>query len=761
MRLKSSLAALLSLLALACGGGGGGSSSGGGVPALTAPSALTITTSSTAQLTLTWTQPATLFDGYELEGKIGDGAFAKVHTGLIPANYTGIYLTISSTAPDNVDYVFRIRAARGSEFSAYSNLATHSRGPNAPGQATATYDWSGSAVVLGWDRNTVGSDGLQIERAECTSYGSLSGGWIRLPVSDSLTSSYRDTGISPNLYYTYRIINLRGPQASQPSQVSQPVFTGLASASWLNAYYDSTQAGMAVTWGSLTSGPAEAVRLERSDSDISSSSQGNWAIVSMPSGFRTSFLDQGVVEGGRYFYRVTYLYGATATTPYTLPYSVSVPLLTPINLKVTATISGLQLTWENRSRGASQVVIRRTPYSGTTSDIAILSPSTSSYLDPATSLGYYTYTVVAKNSAQEASSAPVSAATLNPPGALALTATALNLPLAADAAIRPSGTWAFATTSPFGILSNGDPWAAYFPGNATRWTSTILKVDFQGRPHAVYAAPNTGGAAGSTLLHAWYDGTSWKSESVATMQIPNSSANQGWVFQLDTTGTPHIILDHQTANQPSGGATSSLSYLHKVGGTWVEEPLSSLSPGSSNIGTFHLILDGSDTPHLLLGNWSTIVDYARTGAGTWAASTLPVTGMNAGWYDFLDGIWVDSNNGWVFYEAYVNGNILEHGLWALQMKGGAWKAPVLLGSRVHDGASTTAMPVISPDKTRVAILFNTSAGVKCYHLSQDAWQETLVAPYASSYPWLRSGFDGSQKLHILSSTGTGYVDYHE
>ena len=752
MRLKSSLAVVLAILAFACGGGGGGNGTG-------APSQLAVVGANAREITLSWVALSGTFDGYELEGRTGSDAFQKLHTGLIPNDFLSLILTFTSGAPDSTTYAFRLRTAKGTTFSAYSNEAAYLRGPNQPGRATATFHWASGAVHLAWDRNTTGSDGLLVERAACDQYGNLAGVWLKLPTVDPLASTYVDTGVSPNLYYTYRLTNLKGAHVGQASVQSIPAFTGFAPVSWVNNSYDPTQGGVTISWGSSASTSADGVLLERSDCDANGLSLGNWTTLPVPAGYQATFLDRTVMEGGRYTYRVSNLYGSTATIPCQSSYSVSIPLLPPVNLQVVATPGGMQLTWQNRSSAANQVVVRRIPAPGFNQDIAILSPSTSSYLDPLTSLGYYTYTVAAKNSTQEASSNSVSAATLNPPGALALIATPLNLPLAADAAIRSSGSWAFATAAPFGILSNGDPWPAYFPGNASHWGSSILKMDFQGRPHAVYAIP--GGAAGSTLLHAWYDGTSWKSESVATVQIPNSSANQGWVFQLDTEGNPHIILDHQTADQPYGGATASLSYLHRTGGTWVEESLSSLSPSSYNFGTFHLSLDGADTPHLLLGNWSTIIDYARTGSGTWSASTLPITSMNAGWYDFLDGIWVDSTNGWVFYEADVNGNIGEHGLWALQMKGGAWQTPVLLGSRVHDGASTTAVSAISPDKTRVAILFNTSAGVKCYHLSQEVWQETLVAPYTSGYPWLRFGFDGSQKIHVLRTSSPGYIDYHE
>lgn len=762
MRIRFILSIVLSLAVITCGGGGGGGGNAATSPATApTPTGLTVTATGLDQILLTWTAPTAGFDGYELESKIGDGAFTKIHTGLIPSTYTNLYLTFSPTAPDATDYAFRLRTARGTEFSPYSNSVTYSRRPNAPSQANATYDWANSVVVLNWNRNTASADGLRIERAECSAYGSVTGTWTSLPLSDPQASTYRDGGVSPDLYYTYRITNLKGVQASQPSINSQPVFTGLVSVTWVNASYDATQGGMLVSWGSSTSTQPDGVRLERSDSDAYGNSLGNWTEVSMPSGFHTSFLDQSVQEGGYYLYRVTYLYGATTTTPSTMYYGASVPLLPPVTLQVSATASGLQLTWQNRSTAANQIVVRRTPNAGFTSDVAILSPSTSSYLDPVTSLGYYTYTVVAKNSTQEAPSGYATAATLNPPGALVLIPTGLNLPTASDAALRPSGGWAFATLSPLGVLSNNDPWPATFPGDASRESSPLIQVDRQGWPHAVYATPASGGSA-LNLIHLWYNGTAWASETMATASIPWSSANSGWTYHLDSTGVPHVLLDHVTASQPYGGSTASLSYLHKVNGSWVEESLASLSPSVSNIGSFHITLDSSDTPHILLGNWGSVIDYVLTGAGTWTASTPPTGTIQAGWYDFLDSAWVDGSNGWIFFEQYVGGNILEHGLWVIQLKAGVWQSPVLLGSRVHDGASTTASAAISPDQSRVAIVFNTSAGVKTYHQALDGWHETLVAPYTSSYPpLLRIGFDETQKLHVLNLTNAGLTDYHE
>lgn len=756
MRMKPCLIAALTLLLMACGGGGGGGATGSAT--LQPPSALTVTESGTDQITLSWQPPSESFDGYELEGKAGTDAFQKLHDGLIPNTYTGLILTFQSTAPENTIYTFRLRAARGSLFSPYSNEAAYTRGPYAPGQPTATYDWNNTAVNLAWSRNSSASDGLRIERAECTQYGSVTGTWTALPITDPLASTYVDTTISPNLYYTYRITNLIGTLASQPSALSQPVYSGLSSIGWIYANYDPVQAGLSISWGASTPIPADGVHLERCDSDTSGAPLGNWSDVAVPSGYFTTFLDQSGVEGGSYFYRVAALYGTTATPSCTTPYAAYVPLLAPVNLQVSPTTSGLQLTWQNQSTAANQIVIRRGTYYSTGTDIAILSPGTTTYLDPVTPVGYYTYTVVAKNGALETAGTPVTAATLNPPGSLVLTATSLNVPTATDAALRPTGNWAFATSTPLGILSNNDPWPATFPSNGGRAADPLVQVDKKGWPHMVYAAPSTSGTA-TTLIHLWYDGTTWASETIATATIPDTSGDPGWTYRLDSTGTPQVLLDHVTTDQPYGGATASLSYLHKVNGAWVEESLAGLTPSVTNIGTFHLTLDASDTPHILLGDWSSAIDYVRTGPGTWSSTTIPATPIYSGWFDYLDSLWIDGNNGWIFYQNYSGtGSSLS----VIQMKNGVWLPPQALEPQGFIDNVTSGRCALSPDGSRIAILVASSLGFKVYHQAADGWHATLVAaPGSELAPMMRMGFDGSQKLHLLLSSGSGYTDLHE
>lgn len=758
MSMRAILPTLLLALVLACGGGGGGSAPPVPPSGPPAPTHLTVTPEGTNTIHLAWQAPSGAFDGYELEARIANDPYEKLHTGLIPNDYIALNLTFSATAPDNTTYTFRLRTARGSEFSAYSNEASHARGPNAPGQPTATYDWGQAAILLTWNRNTTGSDGLRIERAECTSYGSVTGSWTSLSVPDPLASAYLDRSVASGLYYTYRLTNLKGAVASLASTQSAPIFAGLEAVLYITANYDAGARGVQVSWSS--SSQADGVLLERTDCDANGTPLGVWTPIALPAGYRTSFLDQGVQEASGYAYRVSNLRGQVTSAAIQTAYAVWIPLFAPVGLTVAPIPGGMQLTWENRSLAATQIVIRRAPSISSSSEVAILSPGTTSYVDPVTALGYYTYTVVAKTSSQEASSTPAAASTPNPPGALSLNPTPLAFPGLADAALTPAGTWACATSQPFGLLSNSDPWPAYFPGIAARSSSPIVQVDRQGLPHLIYASATPGVSGSYTLIHAWFNGTAWNAENILTGQIPWTSANPGWTFRLDAAGVPHLLVDRATTEAPYGGTTSSLLYVHKAGSTWMQESLSSVSPALNNVGTFHLALDASDQPRILLGNGNSVVDCTRTAPNNWTATTLPTGAVSAGWYDYLDALWADASNGWIFYESSLAGSSVSYGLWVLQMKDGAWQAPRLLGARDQDGSQTSAAAAISPNLSRVAIAYRTTAGVKAYHQASDGWHETLVAPPISGV--IRQlGFDSQQKLHILLPATNGYTDFHE
>ena len=423
---------------------------------------------------------------------------------------------------------------------------------------------------------------------------------------------------------------------------------------------------------------------------------------------------------------------------------------------------------ENRSQAANQVVLRRGLGAGYwasyASDVALLSPGTTSYEDSVTGLGYFTYTVVAKLGSLEAASTGAPAVTPNHADALDLKSTALSLPDADDADLRSQGAWAFGTRSPFGVRANtGDPWVAYFPAAPTRIASTFLRTDPAGWPHLLLIRTASQDASELVLFHDWYDGTQWKSEAMTQGKASSwTTGNDGLAFCLDKDGSPHALLDHSSATNPSGGSTDTLTYVHKVSGAWVSESLAGVDPKISNIGTYHVWVNATGQPHLLFGSWNSAVEYTKNSVGAWVGQTLPTGTISAGWYDFLEGYWTDSDNGWVFYERYGSTDPqMTYSLVALQKKGGVWLDPVVLGSRSSDGASTTAKATLSPDGTRIAVLYRCVHGLKVFHQDALGWHETLAGPDPGSYPFLRMGFDGDQLLHVLRKDTSGFLEYRE
>ena len=117
---------LAATLALAhCGGGGSGGSSAPAAPVQDAPTSLAVSLyQPPAVFHMTWTRPATAFDGYEFECRQGDGAYVKVHDGLIPNTWVEGYYDAGFGATELTTFSFRARVMRGTTPSAYSNEAS-------------------------------------------------------------------------------------------------------------------------------------------------------------------------------------------------------------------------------------------------------------------------------------------------------------------------------------------------------------------------------------------------------------------------------------------------------------------------------------------------------------------------------------------------------------------------------------------------------------------------------------------------------------
>jgi hypothetical protein len=708
-------------------------------------------------IALTWFRNSAASTGFLLERAQSD----------IYGYPSGSWITLTVTDPTalsfldttvtlGANYIYRVTNTKGPVSSRPSSSSSPIyTGLPAPSQPSATYDFSSGGMAVTWTKNTTFNDGVKIERIQTNSYGTQTGTWTELTPTDPTANTFLDTSATSNTYYAYRVSNLRNGLSSTASAPSYPAFAGLTAPSYISAYWDANKGGVYLYWYAY--GTYDAFTIERATCDASGQPTGSWSTVATPSGATNEYTDFGIQELTYYLYRIAGVRGQITSLTVSA-YLVGTPMAAPTNLAATTATGGAQLTWQNHSAAATQLVVRRGPGSNTYSytEVAILSSTTTSYVDPLAHLGNYHYTVVAKAGSSEAASTPTTFTTPNPPDALTLTSSTKVLPDATDAALTPTGAWGLATTSPFGMLSNNDPWTPYFPNNSLRSAGNMVQIDALGHPHLVYLILNPQNNQEALLRHAWHDGTTWQSEDMGHTQLVYAYSSVGYEFRLDSTGVPHALLDQG----PYGGYTSTMTYVHKVNGAWVQESMGDISP-TLYLSAYRLRLDASDVPHVLINASTSVYECTRSAQGQWSASVLAAAANTT--TGFLDGFWSDGDNAIVMYSVYGSYPSYGSDIMAVKKVAGVWQLPSLIEH--SDSTSPSIQVAQSPDHARIAMVWVDAYGFKALHLDTTGWHPTLLLNPSSTYNLMyRVGFDGSNKVHILFKNiypDVGYIDFKE
>ena len=187
-----------------------------------APSNLTATADSLAEITLRWQDNSNNEDGFRIERKTGSsGAWAEITTA--PANML-VHHDLGLTP--KTSYSYRLRAHNAAGDSGYSNEASTTTldfPPLPPSNLTAT-TVSPTQITLTWQDNSNNENGFNIERKV-----GVSGVWT--PIASVAGTTYDDTnggtGLSPGTTYFYRVQawNLGGvsPYSNEASATPPPV----------------------------------------------------------------------------------------------------------------------------------------------------------------------------------------------------------------------------------------------------------------------------------------------------------------------------------------------------------------------------------------------------------------------------------------------------------------------------------------------------------------------------------------------------------
>lgn len=355
------------------------------LPAPAAPSHLTASAVSAAQIDLRWQDNAGNERGFTIERKTGaTGSWSPIAS--LGANVT---VHRDTGVGGNVLYYYRVRAGNQAGVSPYSNEASAGWIPPAgPSNLTAT-PASPRHVRLTWLHNSNDEMGLKIERRT-----EPTGNWSQIAQVSSCNGCYYDDGLqsllSPATTYAYRVraYNAAGhsPYSSE-ARASTPATGPPAAPSNLNVSLVSPRR-IDLRWQDM-SGDETGFQIERMTAAM------NWTVIATPGTGVTTYSDAGVNPSATYSYRVR-AFNSAGHSPYSNVATMftMVPPPAPITLRATAISSrGIRLDWSYRSDVQAWFEIeRKTGASGSWRTINRIQTAVTKYEDTglaATTAYYY------------------------------------------------------------------------------------------------------------------------------------------------------------------------------------------------------------------------------------------------------------------------------------------------------------------------------------------------------------------------------------
>jgi titin len=308
---------------------------------LNTPASLTATTVSNTRIDLAWTDISSLEDGYKIELSTAGSSGPFTQIAAVGANvqtYSSTGLTPATT------YHYRVRAYKGTNHSAYSNVpnATTQPDPPAAPSGLAVTAVSNTQINLTWTDNSGNEDGFKIER-KLTSGVTFS----QIATVGAGITSYSSTGLSATTSYTYRVRahNAGGHsgysnQASATTLIDPPAAPGsLTAMAASNSRIDLTWADNATT--------ETGFKIERK-----AGAGGTYAQIDSVGANVTSYASAGLTGSTEYYYRVR-AYNAGGHSAYSNEANATTlqnPPAAPSGLTATAVSNEqIDLAWADNS----------------------------------------------------------------------------------------------------------------------------------------------------------------------------------------------------------------------------------------------------------------------------------------------------------------------------------------------------------------------------------------------------------------------------
>jgi hypothetical protein len=357
---------------------------------LQAPTVLSTTLLSASQARLTWTDNSEDETGFEVERKANDGPFTPIAV-LAP----GTTSFVNSALDPNTVYTYRVRGVYGAGGSAYTNESAQTTPSNPPAAPTLLSVVKGDPgeLVLNWTDNSNNEFAFAIFR---TTTGSSYQKIADVPPN---TTSFTDTGLTPNAVWTYKVRATNGGGASEftneasgtPLPIAPSAPTGLVANVMSSSRID-------LNWTDTSN---TSVNYETAFHVFRKGPVGDFVKIATLVPNTTSYSDTGLNPNTPYTYHVRaineggasgWTNDASGTTPQVLPAAPT--LLDAIAVSPTR----IDLSWSDNSGNETAFHVFRKGPVGDFVKIATLIPDTASYADLSLNPGTtYAYRVRAIN----------------------------------------------------------------------------------------------------------------------------------------------------------------------------------------------------------------------------------------------------------------------------------------------------------------------------------------------------------------------------
>jgi len=157
---------------------------------------------------LRWDGPAGTIDGYEIEGRAPGAEWERIGDGFVPATATAVDVSLNPSTPELIRLSFRIRAARGSARSSFSNEASYVRGIRGPSRINVVLDRKDNftrtgPITVTWTNDSAVATEVRLERSAMDFRGGR-GPWTALSLEPG-AASYVDEDLQDQTAYVYRV----------------------------------------------------------------------------------------------------------------------------------------------------------------------------------------------------------------------------------------------------------------------------------------------------------------------------------------------------------------------------------------------------------------------------------------------------------------------------------------------------------------------------------------------------------------------------